>query len=167
MSPDTAGDTQQRHRVLLVREWDVQTSGSGCCGRLGSETVGSLTGRIAPEEPYARNRAEMERFGAAYRALRDRYREDELDLTVVDPRNAIWLVPAIWRDARRRGLSPREALHQVFRGTATRAVICDGLVLTAGEAPDSGEVVAAVERDLAEYRPSPGREPAAERRARP
>ena len=23
------------HRIILVREWDAQVTGSGCCGKLG------------------------------------------------------------------------------------------------------------------------------------
>lgn len=144
MSPEL----RPAHRVLLVREWDVQTSGSGCCGRLGSEAVGSLTDHGGADDPYARNRADMERFGAVYRALRERYAEDDVELTVVDPRNAIWLAPTIWRDARRRGLPPREALRQVLGGTASRALVCDGVALRAGEAPSAEDAVAAVESDL-------------------
>ncbi len=144
MSPETVPS----HRVLLVREWDEQASGSGCCGRLGSEVVGSLSGDRAVDDPYARTRTEMEGFGTVYRALRERYTEDELELTVVDPRNAIWLAPAVWRDARRRGLPARAALRQVLGGTAARALVCDGIVLVRGEVPDPAEAVAAVDRDI-------------------
>lgn len=137
-----------RHRLLLVREWDEQASGSGCCGRLGSETVGTLTGNTGGEAPYARTRADMEGFGAVYRALRARYHENELEMTVVDPRNAVWLAPTIWFDARNRGLSRRAAMRQVLGGTASRALVCDGVVLHAGDVPDPEEAVTAVEHDL-------------------
>lgn len=136
----------RRHRVLLVREWDVQTSGSGCCGRLDGEAVSALTER---DTPYTRTRAEMESFGAVYRALRERFPEDELDLTVVDPRNVVWLVPTIWRDARRRGLSVYRTLRQVGGGTSSRALVCDGKVLIAGTVPGPRRAVDAVQRDLA------------------
>lgn len=158
MSPHTAESPERPapHRVLLVREWDEQTSGSGCCGRLGSEVVGSLTEQADAPDPYARTRADMEGFGAVYRALRSRYPEHEVDLTVVDPRNAVWLAPAVWRDARRRGLSPRAALRQTLGGTASRALVCDGAVLIAGEVPDPDRAVAAVEQDIAERLPPSG-----------
>lgn len=134
-----------RHRVFLVREWDEQMSGSGCCGRLGDEVVNSLTDGAAPD-PYGRARADMERVGEVYRALRDRYSEQEVELTVVDPRNTFWLLPAIWRDARRRGLSIPMSLRQLNAGTAACAVICDGLVLATDAEPE--RAVAAVEADL-------------------
>lgn len=132
------------HRVLLVREWDEQTSGSGCCGRLGSEAVEAIN--EAAQDPYARSRRDMERMGAVYRALQDRF-GDELDLTVVDPRNTVWLLPAVWRDARRRGLPVSEALRQVNAATKPCAVVCDGMVLLADGTPE--EAVSAVEADLA------------------
>ncbi len=141
-----------RHRVLLVREWDVQTSSSGCCGRLDDRAVGVLTEHTRAESPYARTREEMEVFGAVYRTLRERYREDELELAVVDPRNVVALAPMIWRDARKRGLSARQALRQVRRGTASRSLVCDGVAVHRGEVPDPQRAVAAVERDLAQRR---------------
>lgn len=141
MEPRTA----PRHRVVLVREWDEQMSGSGCCGRLGSETVDVLS-ESAPD-PYARSRGDMERMGAVYRALRDRFGADEVELTVVDPRNTVWLLPTIWRDARRRGLSVPVTLRQLNAATAACALVCDGLVLATDATPE--QAVSAVHSDLA------------------
>ncbi|NIJ11364.1 hypothetical protein FHU38_001708 [Saccharomonospora amisosensis] len=133
------------HRVVLVRQWDQQLGGSGCCGRLDGEAVRELHGHA--EEPYAHCRTDMEAVGAVYLALRSRFRADEVELTVVDPRNTAWVLPAVWRDARRRGLRWREALRQLNAATKACAVVCDGLVLDCGTEP--GRVVAAVEADLA------------------
>jgi hypothetical protein len=134
-----------RPRVLLVRQWDEQMGGSGCCGRLSSVAAASICATGA--DPYAHARADMEVMGAVYRALRERYAEADLEVTVVDPRNTAWLVPATWRDARRRGLSRRAALRQVHRATSPRAVVCDGLVVATDVAgPD--QAIAAVEADL-------------------
>jgi hypothetical protein len=140
---DTRG--APRHRVLLVREWDGQMGGSGCCGRLGSDVVGALHDHA--DEPYAHTRADMERMGAVYRALRERFDEDEVEITVADPRNTVWLLPAVWHDARRRGLAVPAALRQVNAATAACAVTCDGVVVATD--PEPGEAVAAVEADLA------------------
>lgn len=135
-----------RHRVLLVRQWDQQVGGSGCCGRLSTGAADSLC--EAGEDPYAHVRADMEAMGALYRALRERYPADELEVTVVDPRNTVWLLPTLWRDARRRGLGPVETLRQLHRATSPRAVVCDGLVV-ATEVDDVERPVAAVAADLA------------------
>jgi hypothetical protein len=136
----------ERHRVLLVRQWDQQVGGSGCCGRFSSVAAESLC--TTGEDPYAYARADMEAMGSVYRALRHRYSDDDVELTVVDPRNTAWLLPAIWRDARRRGLSRRDALRQLHRGTGPRTVICDGLVV-ATEPATPEEAVQAVVADLA------------------
>ncbi|HUH08447.1 MAG TPA: hypothetical protein VML96_11680 [Egibacteraceae bacterium] len=132
------------HRVLLVREWDAQASGSGCCGRLGG--IGHELGET---ETYAHTRCRMEEMGRVYRAIVSEFDEADVTVEVVDPRNMIWLLPSIWRDARRRGMSVTEALRQVFRGTSTAAVVADGKVLFAGEAPDPAEAVEAIRAELA------------------
>lgn len=134
-----------RHRVMLVRQWDQQLGGSGCCGRLDADAVRSVN----PEQdnPFAYCRPDMERMGAVYTALRERFTEAEVEITVVDPRNTAWLLPAVWRDARRRGLSVRDTLRQINAATRPCALVCDGLVLSTDAAPY--EAVAAVEADFA------------------
>jgi hypothetical protein len=134
----------RRHRVLVVREWDQQVGGSGCCGRLGT----SVTGEIRPgeESPFARNREGMERAGAVYRALDTALAGDDVELVVVDPRNTAWLLPAVWRDGRRRGLGVPEALRQVNRATGACVVVVDGLVVAADPTPRAA--VDAVRADL-------------------
>jgi hypothetical protein len=138
--------TRPRHRVLLVRQWNQQVGGSGCCGRLSTVAADSLC--EAGDDPYAHVRADMEAMGELYRALRERYRPDEVEVTVVDPRNTAWLLPAVWRDARRRGLGRAEALRQLHGATSPRAVVCDGLVV-ATEADGVERALAAVAADLA------------------
>ena len=142
----------QRHRVLIVRQWDQQVGGSGCCGRFSTAAAESLC--ATEKDPYAHARADMEAMGGVYRALRERYSEGEVDLTVVDPRNTAWLLPAVWRDARRRGLTRRDALRQLHRATSPRAVVCDGVVV-ATEPAGPDEAVAAVAADLRSRTASP------------
>lgn len=134
-----------RHRVMLVRQWDQQVGGSGCCGRLDADAVRSVNPE--QENPFAYCRADMERTGLVYAALRERFTDGEVELVVVDPRNTVWLLPAVWRDARGRGLSVRATLRQVNAATSPCALVCDGLVLGTDTAP--GTAVAAVETDLA------------------
>lgn len=134
-----------RHRVLLVREWDQQVGGSGCCGRLNTSSVEALC--ASAPSPYAGVREDMRRVGEIYGALRELLDPADVELTVVDPRNTVWLLPAIWRDGRRRGLPVLTRLRQMHRGTGPCAVVCDGLVV-ASDAPP-GEAVQAVQADLA------------------
>lgn len=139
-----AAEVRPPHRVLLVREWDQQVGGSGCCGRLNTASIGAIC--ETADSPFARSRIDMEKVGEVYRALRERFPPDQVELTVVDPRNTLWLLPTIWRDARRRGLPVSAALRQVSRATSACALVCDGAVLLTDPTPQ--EAVAAVEADL-------------------
>ncbi len=131
------------HRIILVREWDAQVTGSGCCGRLGGE--GTMLGDT---DTFSSNRTEMEKMGEVYRALRAELFEEEVEIAVVDPRNQVWLVPALFRDARKRGLSPREIWRQVRSGVSYNAVIVDGKVLFSGNVPSAEDAVAAARAAL-------------------
>ena len=65
-------------------------------------------------------------------------------MQIVDPRNTAFLVPAIWRDARRHGATVGSALRAVTRGTADGAIVADGQVLFTGDPPPPVEAVDAV-----------------------
>ena len=53
----------------------------------------------------------------------------DLELTVVDPRNLVWLYPAVWRAARANGAGVFAALRAVARAGAPVAVVVDGNTL--------------------------------------
>jgi hypothetical protein len=132
------------HRVLLVREWDQQTTGSGCCGRLdGGE------GELAGAADFARSRADMEAVGAIYRALTAAFPREVVDVQVVDPRNVAYLVPALLRAARRRGDRWTMALRQVAGGVGQGSIVVDGHVVSSGRIPDPDEAVDLVLAELA------------------
>jgi hypothetical protein len=131
------------HRLILVREWDAQHTGSGCCGKVGGGN------ELCDRDDFRRSREEMERVGAIYQALYETF-GDELDLTVVDPRNTMWLLPTVYRDARRRGLRAGKAIRTMALSTANGAIVLDGKVLFDGKLPPSPvEAVAAVRAELA------------------
>lgn len=143
-----ASVAMRRHRIVLVREWDRQMGGSGCCGRLSSDVLGTGApgGPGGAEDPYAHARTDMNRMGEVYRVLRERFHPEDVEIEVADPRNTAWLLPAVWHDARRRGLPVIAALRQVNRATAACALVCDGVVLLTDPAPE--QAVAAVSADL-------------------
>ncbi len=136
------------HRIILVREWDSQTAASGCCGRLGGEGT-----ELGNSDTYQHNREEMEKMGAVYRALREDLFDEEVEMTVVDPRNMVWLIPSVLRDARKRGLSIRETFKQINKGVSYNAVILDGKVLFSGHVPAPEEAVSAIRSELDELEP--------------
>ncbi len=133
------------HRIILVREWDAQLAASGCCGRLGGQNT-----ELGDTETFAENRSEMEAMGEVYRALRAELFDEDAEISVVDPRNMVWLVPALLKDARQRGLGPREIWRQLRRGASYNAIVVDGKVLFSGRIPPVEEAVAAVKKELSE-----------------
>jgi len=122
------------HQVILVREQDAQHSGSGCCGRLGEQDT--VFGGAAD---FGHSRERMEQIGTIYRALTER--APALDLVVADPRNIVWLYPAIWRAARDHGLGIGATLRSMARAGSPVAVVLDGETLYSGRLPETGEVV--------------------------
>lgn len=134
---------EMEHRILLVRELDAQVSASGCCGRIGGKDS-----EIGGGEDYAHNRVEMESMGEVYRALKKALFDEDVEITVVDPRNAMWLLPTIIRDARRNGLSVGETMRSVKNGISYNSVILDGKVLFSGRVPTAEAAVDAIRKEL-------------------
>lgn len=133
------------HRVVLVREWDAQMSGSGCCGRLGG-----ITCDINGDDDYAHTRTRMEAMGHIYRALRAELPAEQVEVSVVDPRNMVWLIPTIVRDGWQRGFRPRQLWRELVRGIRDGAIIVDGRTLPGDDIPEPDAAVDAVLRELAD-----------------
>lgn len=131
------------HRIILVREWDAQLAASGCCGRLGGENS-----ELGDTDTFAANRCEMEAMGEVYRALRAELFDEDAEITVVDPRNMIWLIPSLLKDARKRGFGIAEAWGHLKRGVSYTAIVVDGKTLFSGRIPPVEDAVAAVKKEL-------------------
>lgn len=125
--------------VLLIREWEGQTSGSGCCGRLEGDLPFCEQQTFAPER-----RAVMERMGPLYLALRQRF-GSSIELEVVDPRN-VSLLFLLLRDFWRYGVGLAAALHTISR-IPIQAVVVNGRIVARGEWPDPDVVVRKLERE--------------------
>jgi len=130
-----------RPHIILVRQWDTQMTGSGCCGKLGG--AGSMVGDA---DAFSAARADMEAMGAVYRALRDAFGE-AVTITVADPRNLVWLLPTLIRDGWRAS-GPAGAWRALRHGFAPGAIIADGHVLFSHRIPTPGEAREAVGRIL-------------------
>ena len=131
------------HRIILVREWDAQVSASGCCGRLGGENS-----ELGDKDTFAANRCEMEAMGEVYRALKAELFDEDAEITVVDPRNMVWLVPTLLKDARKRGLGVKETWDHLKRGVSYTAIIVDGKTLFSGRIPKVEDAVRAVREEI-------------------
>jgi hypothetical protein len=129
-----------RPSVILIREWEEQLSGSGCCGRVEGDF---LTRQGEPV--FRERRACMEAMGPLSRTLRERF-SDAIELQVVDPRNPA-LVFLLLRDfwAFRVGLI--EALRTTA-GLPIQAVVVNGRLLSRGEWPDPFKVVQILEEAI-------------------
>jgi hypothetical protein len=84
----------------------------------------------------------MEAMGPLYRDLRSRY-GDDLEITVVDPRNLISVLALLVRDTRAHGLGILSALGTMFR-IKLNTVIVNGRLITRGQWPESARVYAAL-----------------------
>jgi hypothetical protein len=130
--------------VLLIREWEGQTSGSGCCGRLEGDLPFCEQQTLAPER-----RAVMERMGPLYQSLRRRF-GPSIELEVVDPRNVSLLFLLI-RDFWRYRVGFGTALRTISR-IPIQAVVLNGRIVARGQWPDPDEVARMLEREGASPR---------------
>lgn len=128
------GGVRERPSVILIREWEEQLSGSGCCGRV----EGRFLAR-GGEPAFPERRACMDAMGPLYRTLRERP-GDPIELQVVDPRNLPSMIFLLARDfwAFRVGL--REALGTLGR-LPVQGVVVNGRLVARGEWPDPADVL--------------------------
>jgi len=127
---------ETKPRILLIREWEGQTSGSGCCGRLEGDFL--VCGESQPVAPG--QRSIMERMGPLYMSLK-RELGDSADIEVIDPRNVslfFFLLHDFWRF----NVGITQALKTLAR-IPIQAVVVNGRIVARGEWPDAEKVLAA------------------------
>lgn len=129
-----------RPHVILIREWEQQLTGSGCCGKLEGDLIACPEGRI-----FTDRRAAMERMGAVYQAIRSRF-GDTVEMDVVDPRNAS-LIFLLLRDFRAFGVGFGDALSTLFR-IPKQAVVVNGRIADLTESPDPRRIGDVVEAEM-------------------
>ena len=131
-----------RPSVILIREWEAQISGSGCCGRLEGDFL------TRDREPaFRKRRACMEAMAPLSRTLRERF-GDAIELQVVDPRNT-FLVFLLLRDFWAFRVGFVEALKTIGR-LPIQAVVVNGRLVARGEWPDPLEVVQILEEAMSQ-----------------
>lgn len=123
--------------VILVREWEQQMSGSGCCGRLEGDFLGCGENAVFKER-----RAIMERMGPVYRAIRARF-GDAVDMQIVDPRNFTLLL-LLLRDFWTFRVGLGTAMRTLSR-LPKQGVVVNGRIADRTADPDVNRIVAAVE----------------------
>lgn len=107
---------------MLVRPWRDAHGGGGCCG-------GDVRGGICFERKVGadeHHEAPVDVVAAAYQMLRQH--APWADVQIVSASNAAFLVPASFRDARRKE-GTVAALRHAVRSTTAGAVLVDGVVV--------------------------------------
>lgn len=127
---------ERRPSVILIREYDQQLTGGGCCGRLAGDFA-----FCASEPVFAERRTIMERMGPVYRALRERF-GDGVEIQVVDPRNFSLLFLLV-RDLWAFRVGWRSALRTLTR-VGTHAVVVNGRLADRTDHPDPLSIAAMV-----------------------
>ncbi len=131
---------RSRPSVILIREWEGQLTGSGCCGRVGGDFL-----TREGEPVFRERRACMEAMAPLSRTLRERF-GDAIELEVVDPRNT-FLVFLLLRDFWAFRVGFVEALKTIGR-LPIQAVVVNGRLISRGEWPDPLEVVQILEEAI-------------------
>ena len=114
--------------VLMISDRPEQMTGSGCCGKVKGDP--SISGADRAFHEAAKIREEM---GLLYRTVRQLFhREVEqglVTLTIVDPRNQLYLVPKLWRDVLRYRPGWRDGLRTMFQIFSLPAIVVNGRAL--------------------------------------
>ena len=126
-------------RVLIIRENAETLSCSDCAGSL--EGIDAFGSREVPD--YRSVRQVMNETGALYRALRERF-SDQIDLDVVDPRNAPYLIPTLVTDYLRYRPSLGTFLKTLFLGITPASIIINGVARYKNDLPSAETLVADV-----------------------
>jgi hypothetical protein len=137
---------KRRPSVILIREYDYQLTGSGCCGRLAGEFA-----TCQGEPLFAERRSIMERMGPVYRSLKERFGEG-VEVQVIDPRNYGLLV-LLLRDIWAFRVDWRTALRTLTR-VGTHAVVVNGRLADRTTHPDAQSIAALVAGVLSSERDS-------------
>ncbi len=142
-------DMRTRPSVILIREWEGQLSGSGCCGRVAGDFLKTPAG----EPTFPERRACMEAMAPLSRTLRERFGE-AIELQVLDPRNPALLFMLV-RDFWAFSVGIVEALKTIG-WLPIQAVVVSGRLLSRAEWPDPDEMVQILEDALSEGVLQPG-----------
>ncbi|QSB13195.1 hypothetical protein JQS43_16350 [Natronosporangium hydrolyticum] len=138
--------TGARQRVLLVRPWRGGHPG-GCCAGDPADLLTPPGGRATRRPADHPAGSEQFDFAALYSAVRAGL-PATVAVEVVDPRNTVFLLPAIVRDARRRGRSWRTLARSLVTGTAPGAILVDGELISRGEPPPPTQALTQIRRAL-------------------
>ena len=109
---------------------------SNCAGTL--EGIDAFGSSEVPD--FAPTRSVMNEVGEIYLALRRKF-GDGAEIDVVDPRNAVYLIPALLRDYRRFRPPLGVFLKTLLFGISPASVIVNGRALYVGDLPTPEDLI--------------------------
>jgi hypothetical protein len=124
--------------VILIRETEEQVAGSGCCGKIEGDFA-----RCGDEWVFPERRQMKESMGEVARWLKEEFGE-AIELTVVDPRNQLYLFPKIARDVWHFRPRLGSALRGLCMAFAFPAVLVNGAVKFSRRVPKREEILQVV-----------------------
>ncbi len=124
--------------IILIRETDSQMTGSGCCGKLEGDNA-----KFNGDYVFAETRKIKEDMGAIACALGENFGE-AIEITVVDPRNQLYLYPKILRDIWKYRPSLKSTLKGIFMMISVPSIIINGEISYSRALPATSEIVARV-----------------------
>ncbi len=128
----------QKPSIILIRETEEQVAASGCCGKFEGDFA-----RGAGEWVFPERRQIKESMGAVTRWLKEEF-GDAIELTIVDPRNPLYLFPKIIRDVWRFRPSLGATVRSVCLAFSFPAVLVNGAVKFSRRVPAREEILQAV-----------------------
>lgn len=129
-----------QHRVILIRPWDMSDGvGAGCCGGGSTKGLCADPSHHQAHEGFG-ERDDWDPLARVYLALRQNL-PSEVDVEIVDPRNHLYLLPVLYRQARRRGLNRLSAASTALWSPGYAAVIVDGVTVSSGQVLEPAEAL--------------------------
>ena len=123
-------------RVILIRENAETLTCSNCAGTLeGIDAFGTC--QVPDYEPI---RALMMQMGQLYQALRREF-GNRIEIEIVDPRNALYLLPVLMVDYRRFHPPLGSFLKTLFFGVGPASIIVNATAVYTGTLPSPQQLV--------------------------
>ena len=125
--------------IILIRETDAQLTGSGCCGKLEGDNA-----KFNDSFVFAETRQIMETMGDVLQTLTKRF-SDSIEISVVDPRNFLYLYPKILKDVLVFRPSLKSTLKALFMMIAVPSIIINGEIFRTSDFSNNEEVAQRIE----------------------
>ncbi len=125
--------------IILVRETDAQLTGSGCCGKLEGDNA-----KFSNSFVFAETRQIKETMGDVLQSLTKRF-SDSIEISVVDPRNFLYLYPKILKDVLVFRPSLKSTLKAIFMMIAVPSIVINGEICRTSAFANTEEIAKKIE----------------------